>query len=220
MERRYCLYLAFTHIHLIFKSSDSPFTRYFCKRRQAKFLSFLKSNYVITPYSSDRPSDYQITFYDLPISKTQIIHKSRLGSGSGISYFAYFFSQNGKTIGIPYSASTSHIAYIILKLLLTQLSKQSAFILHASSNIFHNKLLVFVAPSGGGKSTITTLLDSKFPSFSDEYIVIKKQGTSYVGALLGLKEKNHSFSPKKLSKHFPVHSVIFLRKSETAQLKK
>ncbi len=219
MEKQFSLFLAFTHIRLLFRSSDSPFTLNYCKHRQKEFISFLKSNYVVTPYAYDRPSDFQITFYDLPISKTQVIHKSHLGVGNGKSYFAYIFSQNGKAVGIPYSVSTSHIAYIILKLLLTQLSKQSAFILHASSNIFHDALLLFVAPSGGGKSTITTLLDKKFPSFSDEYIVIKKQGNSYVGSRLGLKEKKHILSRKKLERQFLIHATLFLRKGVHTQLK-
>lgn len=219
MEDHYSLFFAYTHIKITFRTSDSPFTKHYCEHRKKEYLAFLKKNYVVSRWSQAKVA-YHITFYDLPISKTQIIHRKVSKTHGGVSHFAYLYSVKEKAVGIPYSVSTNHIAYILLTLLVNHLAQQSAFILHASSNVHNDELNVFVAPSGGGKSTIMRLLSQRFKSYSDEYLVIAKRQGTYVGTPLGLPEKKFTHLAQSLASKCPIRSLCFLRKSKISSIEK
>lgn len=81
--------------------------------------------------------------------------------------------------------------------------------IHSASVVFNDKLYLFIAPSGGGKSTISSLLESKGGIvLSDEMCVIKKKnGKFYARAIpVGL-------IPECSDKERQIERVFFLKKS-------
>ena len=89
-------------------------------------------------------------------------------------------------------------------------AKDGYFILHGALFQYHNDFVVFLAPSGTGKSTMMAyLLQKGAKVISDDYIVIDKNTFEIIpvtlpillreGGLEVLKRKGISFSPKQIN---------------------
>jgi hypothetical protein len=107
---------------------------------------------------------------------------------------------------------------IVLREITRFLVKKNGFLLHASSVLNKNKLLVFLARSGGGKTTAANMISSFKGSrkFSDDSLVVKKEKGKWVFYSTPFVEKNKIFK-----KSFCKSAKMFiLKKNNKAAIKK
>ncbi len=69
--------------------------------------------------------------------------------------------------------------YLVLSELLHYLIRTDGFLLHASSIKINNAAILFIAPSGTGKSTIMKTLSSIFQPLGDDSAIIRKYKNKY-----------------------------------------
>lgn len=82
--------------------------------------------------------------------------------------------------------------------------------LHSASVVIDDKLYLFVAPSGGGKSTIASLIEAKGGRvLSDEMCVIKKKGGKFYARAIPV-----DFMSEYFGKERQIERVFFLKKSD------
>src|SRR3989338_4306297 len=157
-------------------------------------------------YPKPEKTDYEINFIDRYLhGGFTVKHKNKF-------FINFFDKQNGKRIRTFYSISLYQFQIILRKILLELLTKYNGFYLHASANVVGDAIYIFTGQSQAGKSTISRLLHSKFPSIADDGIYIRKINDSYYGYILHVIEKSVLIT--KSTKKFPVKKVFFLNKSK------
>jgi len=111
--------------------------------------------------------------------------------GEKYYYLDYKKAFDKKRIDTSYYLSLASLQ-LLLKDVVSFLFEKEGFFLHGSSVLGKDKILkVFLAPSGGGKTTATGLLPSKFIKFSDDIILIRKVGKGWKFFSPPFIEKNH-----------------------------
>ncbi|MFA5136807.1 MAG: hypothetical protein WC489_05435 [Patescibacteria group bacterium] len=109
-----------------------------------------------------------------------------------------------------------HVSYFqfghLLQFALKRLLMRNGGIFHASSCLINGCVYVFFAPSGGGKSTIIRLLQSRafVNTFSDEFIILKQNRKDVVAYQTPLIEK---YKKRKSVHGVKVKACFFLKKS-------
>jgi len=98
------------------------------------------------------------------------------------------------------------------------LAKKKNFIFHASASLKDGKVSVFLAKSGGGKSTIVKLLDPLYKAYADDTLIISRVGSHYLAYQTPFIEKDTLI--QKQSNGFPIKGIYFLKKKPNCVLKK
>lgn len=154
--------------------------------------------------------DYQINFIQREFLK--ILFKQ------GEGYFVNFCRLlNKNTIETYYQISLIQLELIINKILQELLSKNKGFVFHASANLINNRASLFLAPSGGGKSTIMTLLSKKFLPLAGDTVIIKKEKKQYYIYQTPFSEKDHWL--KKNKERYPLGKIFFIKKAPYFKVK-
>lgn len=111
-----------------------------------------------------------------------------------------------------YQSSESQFELILRDVLIDLLIKNKGLALHASAVLINNKAQVFLAKSGGGKTTIANLLSNAQQKLAEDIIFIKKIREDYFFYQTPFHEGNDLI--KKTNKRFKIGSFFFLRKSK------
>lgn len=129
----------------------------------------------------------------------------------------FYTNQTDKELTTFYHISIYQFQVIIRIITNILLSKKTSFMLHASASKKNNKIYIFLAKSGGGKSTITKLLHPNFTPYADDTLIIVKEANNYQAYQTPFIEKEDLI--KKASNGYPVQGIYFLKKSLTTDLK-
>ena len=165
------LYIAGYHIKIVFLPK--------------KLLKYCKQlirsiNTTYQPYLSEQKPqkiDFTIEIYITHFEKAFTLKEKSTYSGS--DSFLFFFSIHNHIIKSFYHISKTQFTFLLLKALEYLLQKDKGFILHASSSIVENELIIFTGKKGAGKSTSIRLLKNKFKPFTDDAILIKNKKGNY-----------------------------------------
>lgn len=195
------------YIQINFYPTEREFIR---KKLRSEIKSFYK--YFIVTNQNIKPQ-YFIDLYD-DIKLEYHIDGSTTSSKLFIECCQIIDHYRIKT---SYWISILQLQFVIFNLLDSFLCKNNGFILHTSANIVNNQAFLFLAPSGGGKSTIMNLLKCSYTPLVDDFAIIKKEHDQYFVYPPLLIEKYEWIN--KSNKGYPIRQVIFLEKSKSIHLK-
>ncbi len=106
--------------------------------------------------------------------------------------------------------SVTHFYNVIEEIIRDLFDKAQDIILHCSAVEYNNQAYVFLGESGSGKSTMISLLKSKFRPLSDDIALIRKKGDKFFLYQTPTKERNNY--PLTLKK-YPLKNIFFIKKS-------
>ena len=102
---------------------------------------------------------------------------------------------------------------ILLKSVMDQLlNNNNGLHLHASAALIKDKAYLFLAKSGGGKSTMIKLLQKRYTALADDSIYLKKESGKYYIYQTPLIEKESWLI--KTNKRYVFGGIFFLKKSK------
>lgn len=90
------------------------------------------------------------------------------------------------------------------------LKKRQGFLIHSSSSEINGEAVLFIGPSGAGKTTIVNLLQKKYMALTEDSSYICIENNHYYLYMTPLPEK---ISIKKRSNKYPISKIYFLYKS-------
>lgn len=182
------------------------------------------------------------------MGKTQVApHVYRL---SFPDYVDYLVDEANRLIQVQIGPGTEAATWrhlLLDQVLPITMGEAGDLVLHGAANLFGHQAIAFVAPSGGGKSTLATSLSSLgYPMISDDFLRLEFAEQilvwpSYPGSRLGqdsrdfLQLQTHSqlkvaeytqkfritkAFPGWPSRAFPLRALMFLRQGETPMLEK
>jgi len=127
------------------------------------------------------------------------------------SSFIEFFQVKNKI----YYTSFYHISlyqfYSLLAHVMNMLlSKHGGIMVHASATLIQGKAFLFLGHSGGGKSTIISLLKNEFTTLADDYVIIRKIKKEYIAYQTPYPEREEWFS--KSQSPLQIGKVYFIKK--------
>ena len=88
------------------------------------------------------------------------------------------------------------------------LEKHNGCVLHGAANNIKGGAVIFLGPSGQGKSTIMKLLHSAYPALADDSIILRKINNKYFVFQTPTREKESWV--EKTSRCYPLKSIFFL----------
>jgi len=94
------------------------------------------------------------------------------------------------------------------------LKKHNGCVLHASANAFKDEAIVFLGPTGQGKSTIMKLLNKTYPGLADDSIILREIKDKFYIFQTPTMEKESWV--KKSSNSYLLKSIFFLGKKESS----
>ncbi len=112
-----------------------------------------------------------------------------------------------------YHDSFNHFYMVLNEVLSKLLAQHNGFILHASSVSIGDNGIVFLGPSGRGKSTIMNMLKDEMKSLGDDSVIIRKCENDYYLYQTPFIEKE-GWIEKNSDKHF-VKKIYFIKQGDT-----
>ena len=167
-------------------------------------LSNIKKVWGLSGFISKKPKrkDFQIRFSSDP--------PEILVRGDKYYYLDYKKMLAKRRVDTSYYLSLASLQ-LLLKDVISYIFEKEGFFLHGSSVIGKDKILrVFLAPTGGGKTTAASLLPSDFVKFSDDIILVLKVGRDWKFFSPPFIEKKHFPERKEANKA----EFYFLKKSK------
>lgn len=108
-------------------------------------------------------------------------------------------------------------SFLLKQLLLRMIRKKNAFMLHTSSVNIGGRAYLFMAHSGGGKSTTMKFLSKTYSSLGDDSAIIKKEGGKYYYYQTPMVEKEYWI--KKGSRRYEIGGLYFINKAKVFEEK-
>lgn len=205
-----CLQIAGFNIKINFHQAKTTHSIFFKTKIYKEIQTFFRGFIV----KKDKVNiDYVINFYEM--SHTFI--KKNIGSKNR-NFLYLFMEKKSNEVITFYYISLSQLIIILLHIIQKLLADNNGFILHASANIIMNKALLFLAPSGGGKSTVAALINKKYNIMADDAIIVRKKHGIYYCYQTPFVEK-HAYVKKSINK-YKINSLYFLRKTKYYDLEK
>ena len=194
-------------IKLVFEPTEQI---YFKGRLVDEILRLWGGGGFLLPGS--KKADFEIRFTDTNL--IEVVHKGRKAKQFYLMFQRDFTS--GKVIA--YYHTSLPALQMLLKEVFTFLIKRDGFLLHASGcQGKSGSLKLFLAPSGGGKTTVATVLSKSkdIVPFNDDILIVRKMGGQW-----------NFFSPPFVEKQIlPVKreaknaEMYFIKKSKKAAKK-
>lgn len=116
-----------------------------------------------------------------------------------------------------YRVGAAQFTFIFKQILLRILGQKNAFMLHTSAAKIGRYVYLFMAHSGGGKSTTMKFLGHKYQSLADDSVIIKKEGGKYYLYQTPMVEKEWWI--KKSSQRYEIGALYFIQKAKTLEEK-
>lgn len=135
-----------------------------------------------------------------------------------INLINYYEDYSDKTIITFYFISLSMFQNILQFLLHRLLAEKKGCFLHASSVKVKKEAYLFLAPSGGGKSTIMRMLKDTFTPLGDDSAIIRLIKNKYFFYQTPFIEKEYWL--RKDKEGYPVGKIFFLNKANQVYVKK
>lgn len=128
-----------------------------------------------------------------------------------------FFEEKDNLIIASAHLSLYQFSFLLLTLLQRLLSKNQGFILHASASIINGQAYLFLAPSGGGKTTAIRLLSIKYKPLANDAVAIRQEKNNYIVYQTPLLEE---FKPKikNTVKGFSMGKLLLLQKAKFTKI--
>lgn len=128
------------------------------------------------------------------------------------SHYINFFKQfNKKRIETYYHLSDDQFKIVLRTVIQILLSDNKGVIMHASAVLINGKACVFMAKSGGGKSTIMKILSKKYQPLADDSIILRIKNKKIIFFQSPFIEKNYWFA--KSSQKLELGKIFFLSKA-------
>jgi len=163
----------------------------------------------------NQPADYTIVIHS--INPDQRLKTISTKYQNAKQYYFMFYEKKGKYVNTFDHISFSQLYYIISNAIHELLSQKKGIIIHGSAVCIDGSGSLFLAPSGGGKSTVLKLLAKKFIPIADDKIILRKQGQHFYCYTSHFCEKN---AYKKNRDGYIVKGIFFLRKAESCTIKR
>ncbi len=191
-----CLTVAGLVIRLFFEPAEQIY--YQQKLLEATYGLWQKGGFL----TKKKDWDFEIRFRS-EADKMKIIERD---SGKKHYYLTFIRDFANKKFVTDYSIGLPALMMALREVIAFLLERKSGLLLHASSCLDEKGILhIFLAPTGGGKTTVADLLSSLkiFTKFSDDLIIARK-----------VKGKWSFFSPPLIEKDF----LPTKRKAEKAKI--
>lgn len=121
------------------------------------------------------------------------------------------------TVGVFYDLSLFQFRTVFFDCITDLMKKDGNFLLlHASSVLVGDRAHLFLAGSGGGKTTITKLLSKHYAVLTEETALLKLTGKRF--SLFQLPQIEKDAFPAKSNRSFPVGGLYLLEKSQVNRL--
>jgi hypothetical protein len=166
------VYITIAGINFLVKFENIPQSYLQVKlytRIKKSFLQFIRSQKPVR-------IDYTLTIQSVETKQFFMSNKTH-----SLVLFKSLIQKNMTLYTIFDHVSIYQFLLLLIDILKDTLVVRDGFVMHASGVTFFKKraVILFTGPSGIGKSTITTLLKKEFPTFSDDYIAIKREDSKY-----------------------------------------
>lgn len=145
-----------------------------------------------------------------------------VNKSNAISYLPYCEEIDKFTFITYYHISTIAFKQLYFKLLDRIITQNEGIFLHASGVVRNNEAELFLAPSGGGKSTLASIFKRKINSIADDSVLIKKVGDVYKAFVLpDIDSYTLKIRLQKLTENsFPIKRIYILCKSKSWSMDK
>jgi hypothetical protein len=184
------------------KDSTDPTIAYNKNKTEIDLLIYLRS---FISYKKPTKIDFEIEFLDSKDPELLNMVDNQ------ITYIPLFKTISDRKIITFYQLGIYNFEIVLKNAMFYILKKNGGFGIHASASNIKQKAYLFLAESGGGKSTTAELLKDKFPTLNDDITLIRKLGTKYYLFQTPFVEK--PWWIKKTTKLYPVGKIFFLHKS-------
>lgn len=164
------------------------------------------SGFTIKSFSGEPDFTIQVE-YNLHY---EIIKEKRLNF---ISYYRLGF--NKKRVITFYTTSLEQLT-LLIRYILYRLLEKSGFFMHGSVGIYNDKAMLFIGPSGRGKSTILRILRKDIMPFADDAFAIRRIGGNYYCFQTPSLDKQIWI--KKSFQKYPIRALFLLRQSKKTYL--
>jgi len=134
------------------------------------------------------------------------------------NYIEYYkVGKDKNSISTFYSVSIEQFAQL-LRYILFHLIQKSGFFMHGAVGIQNNRALLFIGPSGVGKSTIIRMTKKTILPFADDSFIIRQVGDKYLCFQTPFLDKQTWI--KKKSEGYPITKVYLLEQSKDTSIEK
>jgi hypothetical protein len=182
---------------LTFKATEYPYERNILEKEIRKI------------YGTQSYISYSSVDWNIIISSSLVLYKKY-----SHFYFSYLYNIHGSTVATTYNIGSVQFIFLISTLVRDSIHKKSAFLIHSSAVIKNNKALLFIGPSGIGKSTAANILQEKI---ADDLVAVKEMETTYDIYPGPYMEKD---SIEKDLKGYALGTVFFLKRLNTFSIEK
>ena len=184
-------------IRVIFDRATTPLYHHF-RESLIKTIRVYYKSFILTEHPKEFDFTIQLTDTHFPklVQIENPSYKNRVFIDAGILQNSLLVSN--------YQISQFQFAHFIHFAVNALLKKSGGAVFHASSCMVNGRIHVFFAPSGGGKSTIMQILRSSrgVKPFSDEFIILKMEGSGIIAYQMPLIEKNRSLNGREIVMYF------------------
>jgi len=179
------------------------------KKKLIKEIGYYYKGFIV-----DRTNNI---YFTINIKNIGDYRSQEIVSVNKIIYFSFYNKTNNR-IDTNYYISIFQFQ-VLLRNIYEEYLLSKGFIMHASANIINNKAYVFLAESGGGKSTITKILSKQnCPSVADDNIIIYFKRNKFRLYQAPIIDK--TIRSKSNYKNYPINKIFFIKKSTTTFTKK
>lgn len=205
MEQSLTVNIAGFFIKLLFHENKGKNVRkMFVSHFKRTFFPYLEPNELIK-------ADVELEV----VEREKILGKDRIEKNGKI-YAVLLERKNGKKT-IFYDMSTSQVQEIIRRLTFEGIYNKGGLIIHASSVLSEGKADLFIAPSGGGKTTILKKLSPILSPFTDDAVLLRKTGDKYRCYQIPFADQyTHHTEPLK---NTPLGNIYFIHKAKENRIK-
>lgn len=195
----YYLHIAGSYIQVCFHPSGWDQARkYFVSKFILAYKRFIVSGKTV-------PSIH----YSIDICDT-LEYKGLLRKTEKKLYIMVYEICSHKRLKTYYYISPTQFRIVMNTVIQILLRNHQGFLIHSSSSEINGEAVLFIGPSGAGKTTIVKLLQKKYMALTEDSSYICIENNHYYLYMTPLPEK---ISIKKRSNKYPISKIFFLFKS-------